>query len=71
MFNISYHVYDLCLLLLNSVCKTASVQVPELLLKSLGSSRKPSAPAAAMLKVKGKEEKISQGFSFSRKLSKQ
>lgn len=50
MFNISSSVYDLCLLLLNSVCKTASVQVPELLMESLGSSRKPSAPAPAMLK---------------------
>lgn len=57
MFSISSCVYDLCLLLLNSVCKTASVQVPELLMKSAGSSRKPSAPAPTMLKVKGKEEK--------------
>lgn len=40
-------------------------------MKSLGSSRKPSAPAPASLKVRSKEQKISQGFSFSKKLSKQ
>ncbi|KAM9624722.1 zinc finger matrin-type protein 5 isoform 2-T2 [Morphnus guianensis] len=53
------------------VCRTASIQVPELLMKSLGSSRKPSAPAPTSLKVRSKERKISQGFSFSKKLSKQ
>lgn len=59
------------MLLFNSVCKTASVQVPELLMKRSGSSRKPSAPAPVVLKVRSKEEKTFQGFSFSRKLSKQ
>lgn len=69
VFNVSCSVYDLGLLLWSSVRKTASVQVLELLMKSLGSSQKPSAPAPAMLKVKSKKEKVPQGFSFSRKLS--